>query len=186
VTRPASCHGASAASCYHATNEVVGVAAHGVSFDKVSRNGGRDFDWFPAPPFDDTETGGSGQVAINHHNRLNIVRVPTGASSGLPRYTTNGGASWQVCTFTPAVPAGNGFHVAYTSTKNTTQADPNHAGHFYILHSQDPGPGLYGLYESTDGGINFQGVCLTSVLGGGADYCRRAAARGGDPGSSTR
>lgn len=150
---------------------------------QISTQGGALGSWAPPPtvptythPTDGEIKLHGGNIAVS--NVGNIVWV--GTNDGPIRATTNGGTSW----FTPTFRATAGgaaidvskarWHRSRGTRRLILWADPATAGRFLIFVGSELNPGevaapYAGVYESTDGGLNFICVAPGAVFGFGQD-----------------
>ena len=112
-----------------------------------STNGGQTWTAFPSfiPGAGSNFIGGT----IAASTPQNIIWAP--ADNQQPYYTLDGGTTWNPITL-PGVSSWSGFDWAYYLDTRTVTADRVLANTFYLYNYQ------YGLFESTNGGVNWTEV----------------------------
>lgn len=121
------------------------------NYSSYSSDGGDTWTRFAADPTGSAYLGdGAGAVAVSTASNWVIVPDTNGQSDPGPQYTTDGGATWNTCTFSDAMAQWFGSHLAYYLNHYCVAADRVLANTFYYIH------GAYGkVYRSTDSGANF-------------------------------
>jgi hypothetical protein len=124
-------------------------------------DGGQTWVEFTAQP-----VAGNSGGCIAVASPTNMVVNPGQGATVLPKYTTDGGATWTNCTGLPA----SGWIFAYYLKARPICSDRVTIGTFYAVSSGN------GVYQSTDGGINWSKVANTGVIdaNGGANVTLRA------------
>jgi xyloglucan-specific exo-beta-1,4-glucanase len=145
---------------------LVCIANHGSSDRSAySDDSGATWTEFAAIPATDFQFGGS----IAASTTTNFCWFPH--ANGTPEYTTDGGATWAVCTFPGVVPTTGtqGWGDNFLVSRTAVCADAVTANTFYAYNSGgDGGASAEGFYRSTDGGANWtrRGAGPGVIVGG--------------------
>jgi photosystem II stability/assembly factor-like uncharacterized protein len=133
--------------------DFMAVITNGGNADKsaYSTDGGDTWTEFASKPSTDFNFGGT--IAVS--TPTNMCWFP--ANNGTPHYTTDGGASWSVCSIPGVATSGEqGWSFATYTNRIIVSADHVTAGKFYAFnYGGDAGYTVEGFYRSTDGGANW-------------------------------
>jgi hypothetical protein len=147
-----------------ATNVDYAIDNHNYLVQQTHRPGLSDFSGFStdkgltwtAFPTQPNGTGAGGHIAISNTNQIVSFR----SMNVWPRYTHDGGSTWNDCVFSgfsrvaDGTENGWGFGNPFSYRRHIVCADKNNPGTFYA-YCYGAVAGTKGIWKSTDGGVNW-------------------------------